>query len=115
MNPAEHYIIKQPEPYKEILLYLQLKIEQAIPNLELKYKYRLPFYYLKGKPFCYFNASHKKQYVDIGFCKGQLVQVHQEHLVTEKRKKMCSLRYKSFTDINDTVLEDVLKFTQKLY
>lgn len=115
MNPAEQYIIKQPEHYREILLYLQLKIERTIPELELRYKYKLPFYYLNGKPFCYFNASHKKQYVDVGFCKGQLIEIHQEYLVTEKRKKMCSLRYKTVTGINDTVLINVLKFAQRLY
>lgn len=115
MNPAEHYIIKQPEPYKEILLYLQLKIEQAIPNLELKYKYRLPFYYLNGKPFCYFNASHKKQYVDVGFCKGKLIEVHQEYLVTENRKKMVSLRYENIEEVDNQILIDVLDVARKLY
>ena len=60
MNPAEDYIINQEEPFKSILLQLQVLVETSVPDLELKYKYRLPFYYLNGKPFCYFNASRKK-------------------------------------------------------
>ena len=115
MNSAENYIINQPEPYRDILLYLQLIVERTIPELELKYKYKVPFYYLNGKPFCYFNASHKRQFVDVGFCKGSQIEVHQEYLITEKRKKMASLRYKNLEEINNHVLIEVLEFTKKLY
>ncbi|MFD0965017.1 DUF1801 domain-containing protein [Pseudofulvibacter geojedonensis] len=115
MNPAENYILKQPEPYRTILLQLQLIIEQTIPGLELKYKWKIPFYYYEGKPFCYFNASHKKQYVDVGLVKGKLIDVHQEYLIGEKRKKMVSLRYTSVDDINVEVLVQVLERTKSLY
>ena len=67
MNPAEDYILNQPEPYRSMLMHLL--IEHTIPEAELKYKYKIPFYYIFGKPFCYFNASHKKQFVDVGFGK----------------------------------------------
>jgi len=40
MNPAENYILNQPEPYKTILLHLQILVEHTLPELELKYKYR---------------------------------------------------------------------------
>lgn len=115
MNPAENYILNQPELFREILLYLQLVVEKIIPELELKYKYKIPFYYLNGKPFCYFNASHKKAFVDVGFVKGKLIQVHQEYLVTESRKKMVSLRYKSIEEVDDQVLEEVLEEAKSLY
>jgi len=90
-------------------------VERTLPELELKYKYKIPFYYLKGKPFCYFNASHKREFVDVGFCKGNQIEVYQEHLITEKRKKMSSLRYKNMEDVNSQVLIKVLEFTKKLY
>jgi len=115
MNPAENYILQQPEPYKSILLQLQVLIEFTFPTIELKYKYRIPFYYLKGKPFCFLNASHKKQFVDIGIMKGQEVDVHIEYLVTETRKQIASLRYKTNEDINDKILIEVLKKAASLY
>ena len=115
MNPAENYILQQPEPYKSILLQLQVLIEFTFPTIELKYKYRIPFYYLKGKPFCYLNASHKKQFVDIGIVKGGEIQIHKEYLVTEKRKVMASLRYKTNEDINDKILIEVLKKAASFY
>tara|TARA_R100000935_G_scaffold2644_1_gene7077 strand:+ start:3815 stop:3943 length:129 start_codon:yes stop_codon:yes gene_type:complete len=37
MNPAEEYILNQPEPYRGILLFLQSVIEGDIPGVELKY------------------------------------------------------------------------------
>ena len=115
MNPAEDYILNQPEPYRSILLHLQVVIEHTIPNLVLKYKYRIPFYYVDNKPFCYLNVSHKKQFVDLGFWKGNQIQIHQEHLITENRKVMVSLRYKTVEDIHDTVLREVLLKAASLY
>ncbi|MFK7750648.1 MAG: DUF1801 domain-containing protein [Kordia sp.] len=115
MNPAENYILQQPEPYKSILLELQVLVAHLLPTAELKYKYRIPFYYYKGKPFCYFNASHKKKFVDVGIVKGGEITVHTSHLVTEKRKKMASLRYKNIKHINDKIFFDVLKEAASFY
>jgi len=115
VNPAENYILNQPEPYRTILLHLQVVIENTIPEVDLLYKYKIPFYYINKKPFCYLNASHKKQFVDLGFWKGNKIEIHQEHLVTENRKMMMSLRYKSLEDVNDTVLIEVLKKAESLY
>jgi len=115
MNPSEEYILNQPEPYRSILLHLQVIIETTLPEVKLLYKYKIPFYYIHKKPFCYLNASHKKQFVDLGFWKGNQINIHQEHLVTENRKMMVSLRYKSLEDIDDEVLIDVLNKAASLY
>jgi len=115
MNPAEQYILNQPEYFRAILLHLQILVAHTLPEIELKYKYKIPFYYLKGKPFCYFNASHKKQFVDVGFVKGPQIKIHQEHQITEKRKKMMSLRYTSLVAIYNNVFIDVLKAASELY
>ena len=71
MNPAEAYILKQPEPYKSILLQLQTIIEAIAPNTELLYKWRIPFYYSNGIPLCYLNQS--KDYVDLAFWHGEIL------------------------------------------
>lgn len=52
MNPAEHYILEQQEPYRSMLLHIQSVVEHTIPKVELKYKYKIPFYYINNKPFC---------------------------------------------------------------
>ncbi|WP_298513997.1 DUF1801 domain-containing protein [uncultured Kordia sp.] len=115
MNPAETYILEQPEPYKSILLEIQVLMEHVVPEVELKYKYRIPFYYYKGKPFCYLNASHKKKFVDVGIVKGGEIHIHKEYLVTEKRKVMASLRYTTVNDINDNIFFEVIKKAASFY
>ena len=98
--------MEQPEPFRGILLHLQSVIEHTVPGVDLKYKYRIPFYYLDGKPFCYLNQS--KDYVDLGFWSAAHLTVHLEHMTTTGRKMMRSLRYKSLEEINNEILIDVL-------
>ena len=107
MNPAEAYILDQPEPYRSILLHLQSVIEHTVPGVDLKYKYKIPFYYVEGRPYCYLN--HTKNYVDLGFWNAAHLTVHLEHMTTAGRKMMRSLRYTALEEINDTILVEVLK------
>ena len=107
MDPASAYILDQPEPFRSILLHLQLIIERTIPGVSLHYKYKIPFYYLDGKPFCYLNQS--KNYVDVGFWMAAHMTIHQEHMTKKGRKKIKSLRYFTLEDIDENILMDVLK------
>jgi hypothetical protein len=107
MNPAENYILSQPEPFRSILLHLQSVIEQTVPEVDLKFKYKIPFYYLQGRPYCYLNQS--KNYVDLGFWNAAHLTIHLEHMTTAGRKIMRSLRYTSLEEIDHTILEEVLK------
>lgn len=107
MNPAEAYILKQEEPYRSILMHLQSMIEREIPDVDLKYKYKIPFYYIEGRPFCYLNQS--KDYVDLGFWNAAHLTVYREHMVKAGRKIMRSLRYVNLEEVDDHVLLAVLK------
>lgn len=108
MNPAETYILEAKEPFRSIMLHLQLVIETAIPEVELKYKWHLPFYYFKNNQgFCYLNNS--KHYVDLGFTRGTHLTLHTDKLVSEGRKHMKSLRYYTLEDVNEEVLIEVLQ------
>ncbi|MEX0288236.1 MAG: DUF1801 domain-containing protein [Flavobacteriaceae bacterium] len=112
MNPAEEYILNQEEPFRSILLHLQAIIEQTITGITLKYKYKIPFYYVDSRPFCYLNQS--KDYVDLGFWNAAHLSVHTELMVSEGRKMMRSLRYRSLEEINDSVLIAVLEDAYKV-
>ncbi|MDY8138565.1 DUF1801 domain-containing protein [Aquimarina sp. 2201CG5-10] len=112
MNPAETYILNQPEKFKTILLQLQVLIETTIPSVELLYKYKIPFYYIDGKPFCYLNAA--KDYVDVGFWNAAHLTVHLDHMTTAGRKVMKSLRYRSIEEIDHTILIEVLQDAYKV-
>ena len=106
LNPAEAYILDQPQPFKSILLHLEVTVRRLAPKAELKYKYKIPFFYIENKPFCYLNVT--KGYVDLGFWHAAHLSVHLEHLETKGRKMMKSLRYKSLEEIDQQILEDVI-------
>ncbi len=107
MNPAEDYILNQTEPFRGILLHLQSVIELTVPDVDLKYKYRVPFYYLDGRPYCYLNQS--KDYVDLGFWNAAHLAVHLEHMCIAGREMMRSLRYKSLEEIDNAILIAILE------
>ena len=109
MKPAEDYILNQPEPFKSILLQLQILIEGAFPDVDLKFKWKIPVYYVNDKPLCYLNASHKKGFVDVAFWASAHLTKYTEFLVTENRKVVKSLRYFKLEDINEEVLLTVLE------
>ena len=93
MNPAEEYILNQPEPYKSVLLHLQMTIQRIIPQVEMKYKWRIPCFYLGKSPICYLNASHKNKFVDIAFWNSAHLTKHLDKMNTEKGKKLAEERH----------------------
>jgi len=107
MNPAEAYILKQEEPFKSILLQLQSIVEVMLPNPELHYKWKIPFYFNGDLPICYLNQS--KDYVDFAFWHGDSLSDYRDYFVTKNRTAITSLRYKSVDDINDDVIIYVIK------
>lgn len=111
MNPAEVYILEQPEPYKSILMHLQILIEHTFPSAEMKYKWRIPCYYLGTRPICYLNQA--KNYVDVGFWHSAHLTKYIEHMVSDNRKVVKSMRYQTLDDINDEIFIAILKEVEK--
>ncbi|CAI8403456.1 MAG: Uncharacterised protein [Polaribacter sejongensis] len=114
MKPAEEFILNQPEPFKSILLHLQILIESSFIEAELQFKWRLPFYSIDNKPFCYLNPSKKKGFVDVGFWVSAHLTKYNEHLISDGRKVVKSLRYFTLEDINEEILIAVLSEAHQL-
>lgn len=109
MNPAEDYILNQHEPYRSILLHLKSAIEQVIPNVDMKFKWSIPCFFVGKRPICYLNVSQKKKYVDIAFWNSAHLTVHIDKMIAEKRKVVKSLRYFTLEEIDDKILTEVLQ------
>ena len=107
MHPAEAYILQQEEPYREILLHLQALVEKIVPGVSLRYKYRIPFYYLNDSPFCYMNQSG--DFVDLGLVHGGRLTFHKGQMVSKGRKQVTSLRYHRPDEIQYDLLKEVLE------
>lgn len=114
MNPALEYIDRAPEPFRAIMLHLQMLVEAASPSAQLKFKWHLPFYYLDEKTmFCFFN--YRKTFVDLGLAYGNLLSDSHGVLVAgENRKMMRSLRYYELEDIVDVVVIETLQELEQL-
>lgn len=108
MSPAQSYILESEEPFRSILLHLQIIIEKTIPGLNLLYKYKIPFYYYQKRPFCYLNVPKNKKFVDLGFWNAAHLELHKEYMTTAGRKMMKSLRYHNLKDIDEDILISVL-------
>jgi hypothetical protein len=109
MKPAELYILNRPEPFRTMLMHLQILVESTITDVELKYKWKIPVYYIDNKPLCYFNASLKKGFVDVAFWTSVDLSKFKKQLITEKRKVVKSLRYFTLDDIDEKVLIEILQ------
>lgn len=99
--------MRQSEPFRSILLQIQVIVEQQLPDAELQYKWKIPVYYSDNKVICYLNVS--KGYVDVGFWAGEQFHRHLDQLISEKRKFVKSLRYFQIEDIDPVVLVDLLE------
>jgi hypothetical protein len=115
MKLTAEYIYRQPELFKSIVLHLISVFEREIPELELFFKWGIPYFYYKKKPFCYLAPNHKKGFVDAGFARGFQLKRNQDCLVGEKRNTVKSLRYFNLEDIDNTILEDVIREAISLY
>jgi len=109
MNPAEAYILNQDEPFRSILMHLQVLIEATIPEVALKYKWNLPFFYIDKTPCCYLNVPKKKAYVDLCFWNSAHLTKHTEHLTTANRRIIKSLRIHQLEDIQDNIVIEILQ------
>ena len=115
MNPAEDYIFRQPEMYREMLLHIVAVVEYELRDTELLFKWGIPYFYYKKKPFCYLAPNHKRKFVDVGFAKGFQLLKNQDFLVDEKRNTVKSLRYTTLEGIDNSILKSVIEEAKTLY
>jgi len=115
MKPAEEYIIRQLPEYQEILFYLTGVVEQEFPNVDLLYKWKLPFFYFNGKPVIYFNVNAKKKYVDVGFFYGSKMKQNMHYFIVENRTVVKLLRYYKLDTIPDFILREAIREVKELY
>jgi hypothetical protein len=115
MKLTDEYIYRQPEKFRSIILHLISVFEREIPELELLFKWGIPYFYYKKKPFCYLAPNSKKGFVDAGFARGFQLKGNQDCLIGEKRNTVKSLRYYDLEDIDNTILVNVIQEAATLY
>lgn len=115
MNPVENYLFNQVEPYQSIMLYVRSVIKNTLPTVEEKYSYRIPFYYYNKKPMCFLNILKGKNYVDVVFMDGKILEEKYPQLKNDnKRKRVRSLQVKSLEDFDELLFVELLKEATKI-
>jgi len=115
MKPTEAYILRQPEKFQAMMLHVISIVEYELDSCELLYKWGIPYFYYKKKPFCYLAPNYKKGFLDVGFARGFQLKSNQHVLVDEKRNTVKSLRYFAIEEIDNKILIDVISEAKLLY
>ena len=102
MNPVEQHILNQKEPFQSIMLYVRSLILKTLPTVEEKYSYRIPFYYCHKKSMCFLNILKGKNYVDVVFMDGRILEEKYPQLKNDNnRKRVRSIQVKSLEDFDE--------------
>lgn len=86
LSDLDNFYLQYEEPTRACLIALRDLILKHNLNITAEWKYKLPFFYFKGKMLCYLwiHKKYKKPY--IGFVDGNLI--NHEDLLKEKRARM---------------------------
>ncbi|MEZ5009569.1 MAG: DUF1801 domain-containing protein [Chitinophagales bacterium] len=103
ISELEEFYLNKEEPLKSCFLALRSIIKNYDPDhLMEMWKYKLPFFYYKGKMFCYLWKDKKTHQPYIGIANAHLFD--HSALVQGDRKRM-----KIFPiDVNEDIPRDVL-------
>lgn len=101
MKPVDEYFLNQEEPFQSIMLYVRSVILNTLPEIEETYSYRIPFYNIGKKPMIYLNILKGKDYVDVAFVQGILLEEKFPILKNDNnRKQVRSIQLKRLEDLD---------------
>ncbi|WP_316736591.1 DUF1801 domain-containing protein [Pedobacter aquatilis] len=106
LNPLDNFFEQKDEPVKGCLQYLRLLLLDNTDVTE-HWKYGMPFYYYKGKMFCYLWIHKKIHQPYIGWVDGN--KINHEDLLQEKRARMKILLINHVDDIPEQKIKSILK------
>ena len=110
MNPIDEYFYNQIEPYQSIMLYLRSVIIKIAPEIEEKYSFKIPFFWINKKPVLYLNVLKGTSFVDVAFVHGIILEEKYPELKNyNNRKQVRSLQVKSLETFDELMFSQLLK------
>lgn len=114
MKPVDEYFLNQKEPFQSIMLYVRSIILNTLPEIEERYSYKIPFYNIGKKPMIYLNILKGKNYVDVAFVQGILLEDQFPILKNDnKRKQVRSIQLKTLEDLDQENFVALLNVASK--
>lgn len=95
------------------MLFLRSYIPTLSDDISEEWKYKLPFYYYKGKMFCYLWIHKKYKQPYIGIVAGE--KLEHPDLLLEKRARMKILLVNPEADIEVEKIKQILQQAMKHY
>ena len=107
LSDLENYYLKKEEPQKSCLLALRSIILEMDEQITEGWKYRMPFFFFKGKRFCYLWTDKVTKEPYIGIVEGRKI----EHPALEQgnRSRMKILRVDAKEDLQIWIIEEILR------
>ncbi|SFH45286.1 DUF1801 domain-containing protein [Pedobacter insulae] len=102
----DFFYLKQETQIRDCLLALKTTILNFDKEITQEWKYKLPFFYYRRKPVCYFWIHKKYKQPYIGFVDGGLID--NPHLLQEKRSRMKILLVDQHSDLPVKVINGIL-------
>jgi hypothetical protein len=113
LRPVDNYFLQNEEPFKSCLQSLREYILHLDDSITEKWMYGMPFYYYKGKRFCYLWIHKKYRKPYIGVVDGKWI--HHPELLSEKRTRMKILLIDPARNIPVRKIHAILKQVLALY
>ncbi|OSZ79665.1 hypothetical protein CAP35_13620 [Chitinophagaceae bacterium IBVUCB1] len=113
MRPIDSFFLNLEEPIKSTMLFLRTHIPSLSKDITEEWKYKLPFYYYKGKMFCYLWIHKKYKQPYIGIVASD--KMDYPELLLEKRAKMKILLINPDEDIDVRTINKILKEAMQYY
>jgi hypothetical protein len=86
LRPIDNYFLQKEEPVRSCLQFLREYILTFDPGISEAWRYGMPFYFYKGKRFCYLWVHKKYEQPYIGIVDGN--KIDHPDLIVEKRARM---------------------------
>jgi len=109
----DNFYLAQAEPNQSFMLGLRSFILNYDDHITEEWKYKLPFFYYKGKPFCYIWKDNKTQEPYIGIVKAD--RFDHSSLIQGNRKKMKVLYFNPIKDIPTKLIDEIFQLMMRYY
>lgn len=113
LREIDTFYLEQTEPNRSFMLGLRDYIRTYHEEITEEWKWKLPFFYYKGKPFCYVWKVQKTQQPYLCIAKSHLFEHFQ--LIQGNRKKMKALYFDVTKDIPVNLIDEIFQLAMEYY
>lgn len=113
LTPIDQFYLTKDEPNRGCLLALRDIVLSFDPNITAEWKYSMPFFYYKGKMFCYLWIHKKTQQPFLGMVEGK--HLHHPELVFEDRARIKIMLMDPEADLPVDTIRFILNEALDLY